>query len=173
MCCQKEHRSGLRLGSEYICHLTSARRTATTQFFRLIWLTLPYKASQAAMACVLEEQDAFAATPAKPQARRDGARRRRHSGRGPLGPLVRDEAARAQLRRRAAQARDRVGGRVLTTEDGADLGGSWAWGEDKVKALGETTRAESVPQRCGRRTGSRAGRARRAGGAATGPSPQS
>ena len=41
------------------------------------------------------------------------------------------------------EARDRVGGRVLTTEDGADLGGSWAWGEDKVKALGAATRAES------------------------------
>ena len=32
-------------------------------------------------------------------------------------------------------------------EAGADLGGSWAWGEDKVKALGEATNA-SVPQRC-------------------------
>lgn len=46
------------------------------------------------------------------------------------------------------EARDRVGGRVLTTKQGADLGGSWAWGEDKVHALGESVGAQSVPQRC-------------------------
>ena len=96
------------------------------------------------MACVLKKTPLRRRRRSHRPTRRARRRRRRRRASRPL--------VRAKLRERGCdvvllEARDRVGGRVLTTEAGADLGGSWAWGGDKVKGSGRP-RAESVPQRC-------------------------
>ena len=45
------------------------------------------------------------------------------------------------------EARDRVGGRLLSTDDGVDYGGSWIWsGDSRVRALGAALGVGTVPQ---------------------------
>ena len=49
---------------------------------------------------------------------------------------------------RLLDARTRVGGRLLSTPGGADLGGSWVWaGDDHVVEACRATGIELVPQR--------------------------
>lgn len=56
--------------------------------------------------------------------------------------------ARPSTRLTVVDARDRVGGRLLATADGADLGGSWVWPTDRrLQRLAARLGVEAVPQR--------------------------
>ena len=61
--------------------------------------------------------------------------------------LVAASALQGRFTLAVLEARPRVGGRLLSTPGGADLGGSWSWGQDsKVAALAARLGATAVPQ---------------------------
>ena len=61
--------------------------------------------------------------------------------------LVAASALQGRFTLAVLEARTRVGGRLLATPRGADLGGSWSWGQDSnVAALAARLGATAVPQ---------------------------